>query len=228
MIKICAISDCHGYLPELEPCDLVLICGDICPLNVQRSNSKTLKWFRNTFKEWSEKLPCNKVVFIGGNHDFGLSNQRHLYRDLFTKNEKVTYLCNELYVYKAEDGKEYSIFGTPYCKIFYAWAFMLPYEDLKIIYNEIPNDVDILITHDAPFGVSDVLLQHGYYTGEHIGNPALREAILEKNPKICFHGHLHSTSREFELLGNTKVTNCSLKDEHYNVVYSPIYLEYGE
>ena len=36
MIKICAISDLHGYLPKIEPCELVLICGDIVSLCAQR------------------------------------------------------------------------------------------------------------------------------------------------------------------------------------------------
>lgn len=36
MIKICAISDLHGYLPKIEPCELVLICGDIVGLHAQR------------------------------------------------------------------------------------------------------------------------------------------------------------------------------------------------
>ena len=39
MIKICAISDLHGYLPEIRPCDLVLVCGDSIPLNVQASTN---------------------------------------------------------------------------------------------------------------------------------------------------------------------------------------------
>lgn len=41
MIKICAISDLHGDLPEIRPCDLVLVCGDSIPLNVQASTNGT-------------------------------------------------------------------------------------------------------------------------------------------------------------------------------------------
>ena len=37
MIKVCVISDLHGNLPELEPSELILICGDIVPLRFQNS-----------------------------------------------------------------------------------------------------------------------------------------------------------------------------------------------
>lgn len=29
MINVCAISDLHGTLPEINPCELLLICGEI-------------------------------------------------------------------------------------------------------------------------------------------------------------------------------------------------------
>ena len=36
-MKIIAFSDNHGYLPKLEPCDVVCICGDIMPLEIDRN-----------------------------------------------------------------------------------------------------------------------------------------------------------------------------------------------
>lgn len=68
MISICAISDLHGYLPKVEPCDLVLICGDIVPLRIQERTKDSYKWFSTEFKEWAMDLPCDKVIFIAGNH----------------------------------------------------------------------------------------------------------------------------------------------------------------
>lgn len=65
---ICVISDLHGTLIDIEPCDLVLICGDTVPLNIQSNSKKTYKWFQTVFKEWADNLPCNKVLFIAGNH----------------------------------------------------------------------------------------------------------------------------------------------------------------
>ena len=224
MLSVCILSDLHGYLPKLEPCELILICGDSVPLKIQGSSKDTYKWYVNDFRNWCISQDCNKVIFIAGNHERHFPNHYDDYKSIFNNDYKITYLCHEEYDYQALDGNTYRIFGTPYCQIFGNWAFMLPDDELAKKYFEIPEGLDILICHDAPYGVSDVLLQPGYYTGEHIGNKPLREAILRTAPKYVFHGHLHSCNHEFEELGDSKVVNCSIKDEFYNPVYKPLYI----
>lgn len=226
MIHVCAISDLHGYLPEIKPCELLLICGDIVPLEYQGNSNKTNKWFNKTFRDWTEQIDCKKILFIAGNHELRVENHTDKYKTLFPEHNKATYLKDSEYIYEGSDGKSYSIYGTPWCQVFGNWAFMAVDPELEEIYSHIPESLDILMTHDAPYGVSDVLLQKDcpWATGEHIGNKPLRKAILEKNPTFVLHGHLHSTSHEFESLGKSKVINCSLKDEFYNVVYEPQYL----
>ena len=218
---ICAISDLHGILIDIEPCDLVLICGDTVPLNIQSNSKKTYKWFQTVFKEWADNLPCNKVLFIAGNHDLGLEHHQKRYEKLFPKDNKVTYLCNTSYDYKG-----IKIFGTPYCKQFGYWPFMKDDSTLTKLFEEIPYNLDILISHDAPYGCTDICLQQlDWISKDHLGNIPLRNAIIEKKPKVVFHGHLHSANHEFELLENSKVVNCSIVDEQYNVNYYPIYYD---
>ena len=82
-MKICAISDLHGELIDIEPCDLVLICGDSVPLNVQSSTNRTKKWYKEKFTKWAENLPCEKVIFIAGNHELGFKGHQIIYESLF-------------------------------------------------------------------------------------------------------------------------------------------------
>lgn len=225
-MKICAISDLHGYLPELKPCELVLICGDSVPLGYQASSKKTKKWYDTTFRKWAGELPCDKVLFIAGNHELHFPGKKIIYESLFSKDDKITYLCHSEYIHKSKDGKEYKIFGTPYCKQFMNWAFMYPNEELEKIFKNIPNDLDILISHDNPYGYGDIVLQEcPWADGSHIGNIPLAKAIEEKQPKYQFNGHLHSCDHSLIMIGNTKHYNCSIKDEQYNPVYEPLYLD---
>lgn len=230
-MKCICLSDLHGTLLPVEdyfePCELVCICGDISPLNIQANHKKMRKWLVNDFKPWCESLPCNKVIFIAGNHDDICKNLDFMYAQ-FPKEGKVTYLFHESYIYTSSEGKEYSIFGTPYCKLFGNWAFMEIDNKLVELYKDIPENLDILMTHDAPYGVSDIILQEDcpWYDGKtHIGNKPLSQEILRKIPKVVLHGHLHSTSRIFEEWGYSKVANCSIKDEHYNPIYDPLIFE---
>ena len=97
-MKICAISDLHGFLPELKPCDLVIICGDSVPLEFQMSSRRTKKWYTNTFAEWANNLSCEKVIFIAGNHDMYLEFHTELYEKSFSKNNKITYLIPNMII----------------------------------------------------------------------------------------------------------------------------------
>lgn len=228
-MKICAISDLHGTLLPVEdyfePCELVCICGDISPLNIQRNHRKMRQWLINKFKPWCESLPCDKVIFIAGNHDESLENLDFMYTQ-FPKDKKVTYLFHENYIYTSRDRKEYSIFGTPYCKVFGNWSFMEIDSMLEKLYQDIPENLNILLTHDQPYGYGDQLLDNVYWnTGEHIGNKQLAKAVLEKQPSYMLVGHLHSTTHECVEIGKTKRYNVSIKNESYEPIYDPLILD---
>ena len=227
-MKICALSDLHGTLlpvEEFEPCELVCICGDISPLSIQGNHRKMRQWLRNQFKSWCESLPCDKVIFIAGNHDSSAANLDFMYTQ-FPKDGKVTYLFHESYTYISKSSKEYSIFGTPYCKLFGNWAFMEMDETLEKLYSTIPENLDILLSHDAAFGYGDVVLEKIYWnTGEHIGNKPLARAVLEKQPRLMLHGHLHSSEHSCVEIGSTKRYNVSIKNEKYEPIYEPLIIE---
>lgn len=223
-MKVILMSDLHGDLPVIEPCELVCICGDISPLNIQATHKKMRKWLIEEFKPWCESLPCDKVIFIAGNHDSSFQKLDFMYTQ-FPKDGKTTYLFHESYVYTAKSGKEYSIFGTPYCKLFGNWAFMESDETLEKLYSTIPNNLDILITHDQPYGYNDIILDDvPWANNSNIGNKPLAKAILEKQPKIQVNGHLHSCDHSMIEIGATKHYNVSLKNEMYEIVYKPLVL----
>lgn len=228
-MKCIVLSDLHGTLLPIEdyfePCELVCICGDISPLNIQANHRKMRKWLVNEFKPWCESLPCDKVIFIAGNHDSALANLDFMYTQ-FPKDKKVTYLFHESYTYTSQEGRDYTIFGTPYCKLFGNWAFMELDTRLAELYSDIPENLDILLTHDQPYGWGDIILDYtSWNTGDHIGNKPLTSAILIKKPRYQFNGHLHSCDHTLIEIGETKHYNVSIKNEKYEPVYDPLIID---
>lgn len=230
-MKVAAISDLHGMLPlypsdywkDLNDCEILFICGDILPLRIQFDMVESKRWLIEEFKMWASDLPVEKVYIIAGNHDAWFERNDVLAHSIFSKYDKVTYLKNEYVDYiSTQDSKVYRIFGTPYCHIFGNWPFMRDEETLAKKFSQIPGNVDILITHDAPYGTSDVCLEGWAADGRHKGCPELRDVIIASKPKYNFHGHLHSTNHGEELLGDTKVYNVSILNESYKFVYDPL------
>ena len=134
--------------------------------------------------------------------------------------DKIHYLNCELEYYVSNDGLMYKIYGSPYCKAYGNWSFMIDDDAIYERMSNMPENIDFLLTHDAPYGVSDIC----YNDEVHRGNKAIREVILEKKPKYNFHGHLHSSNHEMELLEDTKVYGVSILGENYKREYPVLYL----
>jgi Icc-related predicted phosphoesterase len=227
-MKICAISDLHGYLPtNIKECELLLIGGDISPLKIQFNEIEMWKWLNNEFLNWIKELPVNKVILIAGNHDYiftRISNTKLLELQ-FNSGWKLKYLKNEVYNHIKEDNTILSIFGTPYCHIYGTWPFMVSSEKLKEKFSEVPDKIDILLTHDAPYavGTQDISLERDLTN--HCGNPELRERLEQVDFKWNIHGHIHTASHTPEEFYNGNVVNVSLNNEHYTSTFDPFYFE---
>ena len=230
-MKICAISDLHGFLIDyIEPRELVLICGDIVPLYMQRNKPQCEKWLKTVFADWIKSLPCKKVVFTAGNHDFVFENRDFLWNNSvikFPTEGKAEFLDNSHLDYLSDEGKVYRIYGTPACHEFGNWAFMYSDEKLEEIYSHIPGNCDILISHDAPALNDCGMIPPGRWSSTPInaGNEVLAKAIIDKKPKYAFCGHIHEGNHWLLDAGETKTANVSILDDSYDINYEPLYLD---
>lgn len=231
-MKICALSDPHGQLQNItiEPVDILFICGDIVPLNIQRDIPVSIEWFKEEFIKWCNEQPVDQMFMVAGNHDFFL--ERTLVSEIkeMLIGTKITILYNESGSYIDKDGHIYTIWGSPLCHIFGNWAFMKSPEYELEQFEKIPDNLDFLITHDAAYGRSDVVLDKSVWwaDGSHIGNPELAEVLKTKHPKYHFFGHLHSCNHSLIDFEGTQTACVSLLDEKYRLVYEPLYLEINE
>ena len=184
-MKIIAISDLHGFLPEIPPCDLLLIAGDICPTSNHRVPFQA-EWLNTVFRVWLESLrQVGKVIGIAGNHDFIFQNAAHL----VPPDLNWIYLEDSLTEYRG-----LRIWGTPWQPWFHDWAFnFLPgpagEDQATRKWTQIPNDTAILVTHGPPQHILDETIR-----GRHVGCPQLLHRIHQlKALKLHVFGHIHES-----------------------------------
>lgn len=220
-MKIAVLSDLHGILPENnffeEDAEILVLCGDILPLEIDQNIPESRKWFENDFKEWRKTLKFDTVIFIAGNHDFYCELNKDELENMFSPHSDTIYLHNTGINYLSISGKKYKIFGTP------SWSFMRESWTLKELYEKIPENLDLLICHDAPYGASDQI-GFGTYYEKHVGGHELKDAIMEKRPRYVVHGHIHTSNHEREVIGVSDIYNTSLVNEQYEPVFKPLYL----
>lgn len=233
-LKILAISDLHGYLPKIEDkFDILFICGDICPAH-DHYYAYQKEWIENEFVTWINNLPYKDafsvVVMTWGNHDFIGEKMREGDNNHLKKltNGRLHILKNDMLSveYLSDDGvKTLYVAGTPYCKIFGNWAFMVSDESLREKYSKLPNNLDVLLTHDSPRVNNLGMISQGWNSGVDAGNKILDEWIINNNPKYLFSGHIHSGNHVFEKIGNTWMANVSLVDERYDPTHPALGFE---
>lgn len=227
MKKIVAISDMHGYLPEIPECDLLLVGGDITPMWDHRLEFQA-DWLKTTFVDWLKKVPAEKIVGIAGNHDFILEENPD-----FGHSFPWHYLHDKTLVIPKWNLK---IHGTPWTPRFGKWALMAPDSTLMEKWDKIPSDVDILLSHGPMYGYADIvsgysLTKRGWEHSTRVGSQTLRNKIdygMFPNMKLFICGHIHEAHGIYPVNDQLTVYNVSHMNDIYEPVNEPTVIEWKE
>ena len=113
-----------------------------------------------------------------------------------------------------------SVWMTPWSNQFMNWAFMKPPKKISDVYAQIPDGIDILVSHQPPYGHGDRYVDVPSGKVEHLGSPELLAAIHRVRPKIVICGHIHDGHGRTEYEG-ISIYNVTLVNEQYQVVHAP-------
>lgn len=190
MNKVWHISDthcCHRHL-IVPDADIVIHSGDFA--NSRNSGVNCVQI--NDFIDWFSQLPIKHKVVIAGNHD--VSIDRGLYGRYIFADNNINYLENSGITING-----LNIYGSPYTPSYgIGWAFNKSRGSIGSLWENIPKDTDILVTHGPPKTILDFNDEL-----EPVGCKILCNTVMDL-PSLKMHcfGHVHN---------NKKIINTGLR-----------------
>jgi Icc-related predicted phosphoesterase len=240
-MRITHISDTHNKHNQLNGLlpggDLLIHSGDISSLGRETEVKRFVKWF-NDINNYTNK------VFIAGNHDMTFDREQ-LLRDKLAHFEGRTEYDTECAegkpdwleellgihlhpnVFYLENNfieiDQIKIWGSPITPSFgYGWAFNKDRGyDINQIWNQIPNDTDIVITHGPIHSYCDRTNREGL----NVGCEQLYHRLNEVQPQLHFSGHIHEAYGYRQTKWGYAFNGCNC-DLSYLVNNKPMTFEY--
>lgn len=206
-MDITFISDTHGLHGRLKlnPGTVLIHTGDVTEYGSEDEVADFLFWF--------SKQPFSYKVFIAGNHD--------LFLEECTPAKKKKMIPSDI-IYLQNSGieiKGLKVWGSPVTPYFLGMAFNARQgTEIRKIWNKIPADTDILITHGPPKGVLD----------NGVGDEELQLQVFKIQPAVHCFGHAHGQNGKETVNGttfiNASIVNSldSLQSGEYKVIGKPI------
>lgn len=216
-MKLCLISDTHNMHDRLviPECDILIHAGDITGKGAFGKLAAFNSWVADLLEDDVVK---EDVIYIAGNHDLTLddvSDTRVQAESIFTAGQYL----NKTMAYIGPADSQLCVYGLPEQLKFCNWAFNTDEAGLAKHLENIPEDVDILVTHGPPHGVLD-----DNHSGTNCGSVSMYNWIKQYQPKLVVCGHIHE-SRGIALIDNTLVVNASICTGDYSPTNQPIILE---
>ncbi|NDV65146.1 metallophosphoesterase [Bacteroides sp. 224] len=193
-MQILHISDTHGshkLLTNLPKADIIIHSDDA---SFSGSDDEILD-----FLNWFCDLDYAHKIFVAGNHDDCLYGEQ-----IEGLPDNCHYLCCS--------GIEFE--GLRFWGVPLFMGDILKKGRMEEIMKEIPNDTDVLISHNPPFGILD------FDDGMNYGCRILLEAVERVNPFYHFFGHIHAANG-VETINKTTFVNSAIMNEKYEFVNKP-------
>lgn len=225
-MNIIVISDTHCthekleqylYDPEFtEGVDIIIHAGDASNTKNPAINNNELR----DFLEWYQDLPFRHKIFVPGNHDTSIESGLVKPIDF----PDIHFLINNSCILQ-----NLKFWGSPYTPSFGSgWAYNKARNKIDVVWETIPSDTDILITHGPPKGILDLThISASHY--EAVGCKALTNRVMNL-PHLKYHifGHIHDEAHiinsGYRIINNKVFVNASICDLALNPVNEPIKL----
>lgn len=208
--KIVFISDTHGKHDNINipACDFLCHCGDFTNLGKDGEIKNFCDWL-------SSLHHVRHKIVICGNHELGFNK----YPD-----PKKKKLLKRSCIYLENSGIEIEgvkFWGTPNTLKFFNWEFMYDENTLKQIFDKIPEDINILLSHGPPFSILDLNMR-----GDRCGSVSLLNRMQQINYDIVAFGHIHpSYGIKYNYDDNQVYINASICNDVLMPINSPIEIE---
>jgi hypothetical protein len=185
-MKILHISDTHGF-HEMFPrerfndIDVIVHSGDCSNWKDPYRNEHEVR----AFLAWYRDVPIKHKIYVAGNHDTSIERRMITKKDFIDNG--IIYLENEEVVING-----IKFWGSPHTPTCGDWAFMKKRETINKVWETIPKDTDVLITHGPPKGVRDCSFDRDKKL-EFCGCSALMKKIFNMKDilKLSLFGHIH-------------------------------------
>lgn len=182
-------------------------------------------WFDRNVRAWLARMPAKHKILTWGNHDWcGQACSFHHDSPAQAATTDLQILVDARTTVTAADGRPLSVWATPWSNPFMRWAFMKAPEDLEAVYAQIPEGIDVLVSHQPPYGHGDSYFDLATGKIEHLGSLELLEAIKRVHPQLVICGHIHDGYGRTESDG-IPVYNVSVVDEQYRLVHPPTVID---
>lgn len=231
-MRIVALSDQHGHLPEVPPCDLLVVAGDVCPDYLGTSFAGDApevqkSWFDEHARRWLAQAPATHKILTWGNHDWCGQACRFDRDSPTARPASGIQILVDAGTEVPAAGRSISVWATPWSREFDRWAFMKTPEELAQLYAGIPAGIDILMSHQPPYGHGDRYESPGSGEIEHLGSPELLAAIARIRPRLVICGHLHAGYGHSVYQG-VPIWNVSVVNDDYQMVRLPTVIDVAE
>lgn len=219
MTKIVCISDTHTrhYELKIPPCDILIHAGDM----TGRGSLFEFKEIGDWFKSLLAANVCQDIIFIAGNHDFGLQRNPTTMLNYSFDHSRIHYLQDSSIILKG-----IKFYGSPWTPEFHNWAFMKSDDDLIPIWNQIDINTNILITHGPAYEILDKNI-NGTNCGSRSLLSKIEDLSLTDHLKYHIFGHIHEQGGKRH---KAKIIsyNVSNLDERYKVIHKPMIIKYKD
>ena len=194
-IRIWHFSDTHMRHSKIKPpddIDIAIFSGDCSNPRDKYANEQEVL---NFLCWYGMEVKSAHKIFVAGNHDTSIEggfvniNKFKEHGILYLENQstELHFTVNPV----TQETRSLKIWGSPISPSFgEGWAFNRKRDKLYNLWQTIPEDTDIVITHGPPKGVLD-LAYNGAGELEFCGCNALKNRILEIQPLILMYGHIH-------------------------------------